>query len=485
MENRDLNKNNIYNSIATFTNLLFPIITFPYITRVLGVDNIGKYNFSNSVVSYFNLIATLGISSYAIRECAKLKDDRKKFSDLASDIFSIDIYSTILAYILLFITVFISNKLQNYSVFISLLSTSFLINTLGTAWVLNAVNDFKYLSLRTIFIHLFTFAGLFLFVKSENDLYIYILLNVIANVGTNVFTMFYRKKYVDIKFNFFPDVKKHLKKIILLFSQTVSMLLYTNADMIMLGIYYNDETVGIYAIAVRVYNVVNGVIASVISVATPGLSYDYCNKDYDGFNSKLKYVVNYIVLLFIPAFVGINIMAPEIVRLISGKDLILAANALRILTFSLMFSLISATLGLAILFPMGYDRINFNSCIISASVNIILNLYFIPKYGILGAAFTTAIAELSGFINKIKYIDRNIKITGFIKMILTYVFGSIFIIIICYLSKIFIINSNIRILIAAPASAICYFVFLIIIKDRFFVDLIKPIYYKTIKKLMK
>lgn len=484
MENKDLNKNNIYNSIATFTNLLFPIITFPYITRVLGVENIGKYNFSSSVVSYFNLIATLGISSYAIRECAKLKDDRRKFSALASDIFSIDIYSTILAYLLLFIAVLVSSKLRNYSIFIGLLSTSFIINTLGTTWVLNAVNDFKYLSIRTILIHIFTLIGLFAFVRNETDLYIYIILNVIANVGTNVFTMFYRKKYVDIRFNLFPDVKKHLKKIILMFSQTVSMLLYTNADMIMLGIYYNDETVGIYAIAVRVYNIVNGVIASVISVATPGLSYDYSNKDYDGFNSKLKYVVNYIVLLFIPAFVGINIMAPEIVRLISGKDLILSANALRILTFSLMFSLISATLGLAILFPMGYDRINFNSCIISASVNIVLNFYFVPKFGILGAAFTTAIAELSGFINKIKYIDKNIKVTGFFKMIIPYVLGSIFIIIVCYLSKIFIINSNIRILIAAPASAICYFAFLLIVKNRFFIDLIKPIYNKTIKRFI-
>ena len=478
MENRELNKNNIYNSLATFLNLLFPIITFPYITRILGVDNIGKFNFSSSVVSYFNLIATLGIASYAIRECAKLKDDRKKLNALASDIFSIDVYSTILAYILLFITLLASSKLKDYSTYILILSTSFLINTLGTTWLCNAVNDFKYLSIRSIFIHLFSLIGLFIFVRNESHLYIYTILIVISNAGANIFTVFYRKKYVDIRFNIFPDIKKHLKKIILMFSQTVSMLLYTNADMIMLGYYYNDETVGVYAIAVKVYNIVNGVISSVISVATPSLSYDYNKKDYESFNNKLSYVVNYILLLFIPAFIGINVMANEIISLVSGESLLVSANALRVLTFSLLFSLISATLGIAILFPMGYDRVNFNSCIISAVGNILLNIYFIPKYGVLGAAFTTAVAELLGFINKIKYIDNNIRVDGIFKMISRYFLPSLFIIAVCMLSKKVIMNQSLRALIAIPISAICYFTTLFFIKDRFLIDLIKPIYNK-------
>jgi O-antigen/teichoic acid export membrane protein len=257
------------------------------------------------------------------------------------------------------------------------------------------------------------------------------------------------------------------------------MLLYTNADMIMLGYYYNDEAVGIYAIAVRVYNIVNMVISSVIGVATPGLSYDYDKRDYESFNDKLTYVVNYIIFLFLPAFVGLNMMAPEIIRLVSGKDLLLAATALHILTISMLFSLISATLGLAILFPMGYDRINFNSCIISAVTNIILNLYFIPKFGIAGAAITTAIAEFVGFLNKIKYIDKNIKVIGFFKMLIKYAVGSLLVLIICIAFKHIIQVSNIRIIVTMGTCGIVYALYLLVIKDEFFINFIKPI----IKKL--
>lgn len=483
MSGEKLNKNNIYNSIATFINFLYPLITFPYVTRVLGVENIGKFNFSNSVVAYFNLIATLGISTYAIRECAKNKIDRKKFSDLASEIFSIDVYSTLVAYILLFSALFVSKKLKDYNIYILLLSTSFALNTIGTLWVCNAVEDFKYISLRTIILHMFTLAGLFVFVKNENHLYIYVVLTVIANFGSNLFNVFYRKRYVDIRFVLKPNIKKHLKKIILLFSQTVSMLLFTNADVIMLGYCYNDQMVGLYAIAVRIYNTVNSVIASVIVVATPGLSYDYSVRNFEAFNEKISYVVNYIMFLFIPAFIGLNLMAPEIIYLISGHPYELSIISLRILTFSLMFSLIAATLGLAILFPMGCDKVNFISCIISAVSNILLNLYFIPKFGVIGAAFTTAFAEFVGIINKIKFIDRNISIANFWKLFFKYLIGSVFIIVVCMASKIFILNMIVRAVVAIPIGATVYFSYLYIIKDPLFINLLKPIKLKLIKIL--
>ena len=481
MENKDLNKNNIYNSIATFINILFPLITFPYVTRVLGVAGIGKYNFSSAIISYFNLIATLGISSYAVRECAKLKEKRKELSNLASEIYSIDIYSTIIAYILLFVALFISAKLKNYTSYILVLSISFIANTIGTSWICNAVDDFKYLSFRTIANQMVSLLGIFLFVKSEGDLIKYILIIVSVNFIANMHTIFYRKKYVDVSFKLFPSIRKHLKKIILLFSQNISMLLYTNADMVMLGYFGNDEIVGLYALAVKIYNIINGVIASVIGVATPGLSYDYAHSDFTSFNKKITYVVNYILFLFIPAFVGVNLLAPDIIKLVSGNAFALSVGALRILTISMLFSLISAVLGLGILFPMGYDRVNFNSCIVSAVSNIILNLYFIPRYGVYGAAITTATAELLGFINKIKYIDKNIRINSFTKSFIKYLIGGIIVGIVCVVAKKYMGSTNINTLITIVVSALSYFIYLLVINDEFFINLIKPIIVKLFK----
>ena len=131
MKNKFIGINALLNAIKTIFSIIFPLITFPYISRVLGVENIGIYNFSSSVVSYFTLLAGLGISTYAIREGARYRNDRIKISDFCSEVFSINVISTLVSYVILLFCLFFLNKLHDYISIIVILSISISFTTLG------------------------------------------------------------------------------------------------------------------------------------------------------------------------------------------------------------------------------------------------------------------------------------------------------------------------------------------------------------------
>lgn len=202
MRNKSLTVNAFLNLIKTMCSVLFPLITFPYISRILGVNNLGIFNFSSSVISYFTLIAGLGINTYAIREGAKIRDDRKELSEFSSEVFTINFISTIISYLLLFLCILLFNKLQVNCIIIAVLSLSILFTTVGCEWIYNIFEDFKYITFRSILFQIISLVMLFLFVRTKDDLLVYAIITVIATSGANIVNMITRGKYVDIRFRF-------------------------------------------------------------------------------------------------------------------------------------------------------------------------------------------------------------------------------------------------------------------------------------------
>ena len=131
MQKSSVKKNTIFNTIKTVFGIIFPLITFPYISRVLMAENVGKVNFGNSIVSYFSLIASLGVSTYAIRECSKVRDNQDELNKTASQIFSINIVSTLISYLALAVTLIVARPLDNYRELICIQSATILFTTLG------------------------------------------------------------------------------------------------------------------------------------------------------------------------------------------------------------------------------------------------------------------------------------------------------------------------------------------------------------------
>ena len=174
MKQKSLKMNAILNTVKTVLGILFPLITFPYVFRVLQVNGIGVYTFSNSIVSYFLLFAGLGVATYAIREGTQYREDKEQISEFVSEVYSINIWSTICSYVCLAITVLVVNKLHDYSLAIAILALEIFFTTLGASWVCNIFEDFFYIAIQSILIHSISLVLTFILVKDTSDLYIYI-----------------------------------------------------------------------------------------------------------------------------------------------------------------------------------------------------------------------------------------------------------------------------------------------------------------------
>lgn len=357
-----MNKNNvkvnaILNVIKTCSTIFFPLITYPYLLRVLKPENIGKVNFSNSFVSYFSLIAGLGISTYAIRECSKVRNNPQRLNNLSSQIFSINILSTIIAYLLLFLSIIFFHQLDNYRVLILIYSTSIIFTTLGADWINTAMEDFFYITIRTILFQIIYIVLIFVFIKDSGDYIKYSIISIISVSGANVVNIFYRRKYCRIILTLRIDWKQHFSSIILMFVMILSQTIFSTADVTMLGLMKDDYSVGIYSTAVKIERLISQLIASILFVLLPKLSNLFSSNDYEKINATLRRILGIIILLGLPCYVGASILSDEIIKIIGGSEYVESPMVMRILLLGFLFSLIGGSfLGNIVLLPSGNEK---------------------------------------------------------------------------------------------------------------------------------
>ena len=196
---KSLGKNAVLNGFRNILNLLFPLITFPYVSRVLSVEGIGQYNFAQATISYFSLIAGLGISSYAIREGAKYRNDKEKFSIFASEILLCNIISTIVAYMALVVCIEISEKIRSYTILMVIFSVQIIFVTIGIEWMYSIYEEYEYITIRGIRFKIISIVLIFIFVRNENDVNAYAAITVFSTVGSNILNLMHSKKYFKLK----------------------------------------------------------------------------------------------------------------------------------------------------------------------------------------------------------------------------------------------------------------------------------------------
>lgn len=434
-EQKSLKKNTIYNSVKSIFSIIYPLITFPYISRVLMVENVGKVNFGSSIVSYFSLVASLGVSTYAIRECSRVKDNREQLSRTASQIFSINIVSTIIAYLALILTMIIAKPLKDYHLLICIQSASILFTTLGADWINTAMEDFRYITARTVGMQLVSLVLMFIFVHSPEHYHAYAFISVLASSGANIINIFYHRKFCNIRFTLHMKMEKHFPRIMLLFSLMLSQTIYTNSDQTILGLIRGDYEVGLYSTAVKIYNIVNTIVASVAWVVMPQLSSEFAAKNYKKINELLKYSLNFIIVIGIPCIVGLNVITKELIYVIAGEEYLPAGIALHILSIALLLSFVGGWIGNMMMLPSGREKVSLIACIVAAITNVALNFILIPKWGLYGGATTTAIAELIGLIINSRYVEKEIKVNGLVEMLKAPLVGAAEIVVISFIVK--------------------------------------------------
>lgn len=471
---KSLKKNSAVNLLKTILGLLFPLITFPYASRILGVENIGRVNFANSIMNYFVLFAGLGISNYAIREGAKIRDNKELINKFCTEILLINISSTIFSYIGVFAVIQLP-VFQPYKALLLLFSTTILFNVVGMNWLFNIYEEFIYITVRTIFFQFISLVLLLTLVDKQSDSMIYAGILVLSSVGANIFNIFYTRKFV----RFFPgkpyDIKRHLKPIYIIFGMSIASTIYLNLDMTMLGLQAGDYQTGLYAAATKLNKIVCNVISSVCVVFLPRLAYYLEMERKDEFRMLVDKAFYYILGLTIPASVGMFVLSKEIVLVFSGLTFIEAVPATMIKAPNIVLSVINGFIAIQLFMPLNKEKESLYATMAGAVINCILNYLMIPKWGAAGAALATICAEGSVFLICLIYLKGVYPLKSLAREIGKYLIGGAGIFFASTLIQKLNLNLWPHIMLITIAGIIIYFVILSYLKSVLVNDIINEI----------
>lgn len=465
MKNRDKGKPNVMsnallNMVKQACTIVFPLITFPYASRVLEVENYGKVSFVNSVISYVALLAGLGISTYAVREGAQLRNNPKKINEFVNEVFSINVCSTIISLLALTLVTFSVEKIYSYKKLILIYSLSVILTAVGSDWVNTIFEDFRYITIRYIVIQLLCLIPIFLFVKNKNDYYIYTIILVLSGYGGNLLNLGYIRKYVRRKFTFKLNLKKHLKPILILFSSMVAVRIYLNSDVTMIGLFKGDVETGVYGAVSKIYTLAKELINALTIAIIPRVANLLNENDGEAIKKLSDSTVRLLITLILPMTVGISILSPDIITVVNGAEYVQGSLALQILSVALPFAVLSCFFSNAILIPYRNEKIYLIATSTAALVNIVLNVFFIDRWGMNGAATTTVLAELIVFIivyqNSKKVLCLGIMTMELVRILI----GCFIVCVVCLLSRTLIVNVLLRIIAAVSLSVMSYFAFL-------------------------
>ena len=476
MKTKSIKLNAVLNGFRSVLNILFPIITFPYVSRVLLVKGIGIYNFSNSIVSYFLLIAGLGINTYDIREGARLRDNRSKITQFANQVFTINIWSTGLAYLLLFICLIVFSRLHSYLSCILIFSLQILFTTIGTEWIYQIYEDYSYITIISIVFQIISLILLFIFVRSPQDYLKYAAITVFSTVGSNVLNFIHARQYCHIHLVWRFNWKVHLGPIIILFFASVANMIYVNSDITLLGLMKSNYLVGIYSVSSKIYQIVKTLISAILIVTVPRLAMLFGKQRMKEYKSILVKLSNVLVLLALPASTGLFMLAREVVLIISGSKYLRAVNSLQILCFAYIFSILAWILSDCVLIPAKREKCVLRSMSESAILNVVINLALIPFWNEDAAAFSTVLAEVCMFIVNYHYAKDLVKDVFTSKTLLhtfiSSIIGCIGIILVCVLCNYSFQSLIIRTIFSVVLSIIMYGAILILLKNEFAISML-------------
>lgn len=470
MKKKSIALNAFLNGFRSVLNIIFPLITFPYVSRVLSVEGIGKYNFSNSYVSYFVLLAGLGVGTYAVREGAKYRDNKENISKFASEVFTINIVSTFLSYILLFLSLLIFVNLRDYISCILIFSIQIFFTTLGTEWIYSIYEDYSFITLRSVIFQILSIILLFIFVKNSSDYLNYAIITVFSAVGANLINFMFARKKCRIKIITRFNWKRHLIPILIIFASNIAITIYVNSDITILGLLKNNYIVGIYSVSTKIYSMIKTLLSSILMVTIPRLAMLYGKGKIREYKDILSLVINNLIIFVFPAMIGLFMLSANVVEIISSKKYISATSSLRILCIGLIFSVVASFFSGCILIPIKREKDVLKGSIVSALINILLNFILIPVLDENAAALSTVIAELTIMIMNMYFAKEFLKDTvwtkSFKKNILDSLIGSAGIVIVCFL----IISSYksviVQTLLAVVLSVIIYLAILSILKNN-------------------
>lgn len=398
MKQKSIKLNFIMNAILTMSSFLFPLITFPYVSRVLLPVGTGKVSFATSLITYFNMFAMLGIPTYGIRACAKVRDNREELTRTAHELLVINLFMSGLAYIGLAAALLFVPRLREDRILYVLVSLTIILTAIGMEWLYKALEQYTYITIRSIIFKFVALIGMFFLVHEQKDYVIYGGITIFAASASNIMNFINVHKYIDMRSVGGYNLKKHLKPIAVFFAMSCATTIYTNLDTVMLGFMKTDEDVGYYNAAVKIKTILVSIVTSLGTVLLPRASYYIEHGQMDEFRRISRKALHFVFLFASPLMIYFMLFAKEGIYFLSGDAYAGSIVPMQVIMPTLLLIGITNILGIQILVPMGREKVVLYSEIAGAVTDLVLNAVLIPQMASVGAAIGTLAAELVVFL---------------------------------------------------------------------------------------
>ena len=392
----------------TMTGIIFPIVTFPYAARILMPEGIGIVNFQLSIITNIVLLTSLGIPMYAVREVARHRDDIALRNKTTVEILLLSVILCLMGYVLVWaLGAFVPQINQNLGIFY-VLSLSIVFTAIGVNWFYQAIEDFMFMTVRTTIFRFWVVFGLFLFVKTPDDLLIYALVIVGTTVGNNIINFIHLRKFIPLKSIPWRELRvwRHLKPSLHIFVFNLITSIYLNLNVMMLGFMKGDAAVGYYTAGNRLSQIVLSVVASISTVMLPRCANLFETGRMDEFAAICRKTLRLTVALSLPCMIGLLSVSEGIVAIFCGPDFTPAVSVLCWTAPIILFISLTNMFGLQVLYPQGKENIVIWSVAGGALFNFLINFALIPLLAQDGAAIATFAAELVVLIIQITWGRR-------------------------------------------------------------------------------
>lgn len=423
MENNSIKKNAILNITYNIVNIIFPLITFPYVSRILKAENLGSVTFFSSIANYAIMLASLGVSTYGIRAVSRVRDDKKELSQTAYELFVINSISSLFIIVLLLLSSVFIKKFSSEPILLLINCVLILATPFGMNWLLSGMEQYGYITKRSIAVKLISLVMVFLLVKKSEDYCVYAAIITFSTVGAYILNFLYSLKIVNLKNIRKIEYKKHIKPMMILFASSLAVSVYINLDTIMLGFICGDKQVGLYTVAIKVKSMLLIAVNAISTVLLPRLSYYLAHDRWRDFRKILEKSISTIVLISVPLVFFFMIEAEDSVLFLGGAEYLDATLCMTIIMPILFISGISNITGNQVLIPLGKEDCFMKAVVSGAIIDLILNFFLMPRWGCVGAAIATLVAEctqlsIQMFFSK-KYVLPTIHWKTIIKIIVS------------------------------------------------------------------
>ena len=463
---KSIAKNYIYNLAYQILVMILPLITTPYVSRVLGANNIGIYSYTLSITTFFILFGSLGIALYGQREIAYNQENKEKYSYTFWEILILRCI-TMLISILIFYFVFAIGK-NDYNLYYKILILELVGNTIDISWFFQGLEEFKKTVIRNTIVKIISVVLIFTLVKTQNDLSLYFIIYVLSTLIGNLSLWLYLPKYLSkVKFTEFK-IFRHLKPTIALFIPQIAIQVYTLLDKTMIGTIIADKSeVGYYEQAQKVVKMLLTIITSLGTVMLPRIASTFAEGNKEKVRQYMKNSFNMVFILAFPLIFGLIAVSDNFVPFFFGNGYEKVSTLMKVISPIILFIGLSNVTGTQYLLPTKRQKEYTLSVVFGAIVNFIMNSLLIPKYGAIGASIGTVIAEITVTGVQIYYTRKDFNFMKLIKLSKNYILASIVMFVCCFIVSLAVKSNVASLLVQIIVGILSYFIVLKIMHDKF------------------